>query len=61
FNYTQAEEQLQASLAAGGGSAAATPAPGITEDCLFLDVHVPKAVFDSAQKNRGGGAPVLVW
>ena len=41
-----------------------------TEDCLFLDVIVPKAVYDKAgrpgpgsgpRKPRGGGAPVVIW
>ena len=29
-----------------------------SEDCLFLDVDVPREVFDSREKRR---APVLVW
>lgn len=29
------------------------------EDCLFLDVHAPKTVFDRAQ--NGARVPVLVW
>lgn len=33
--------------------------PRTTEDCLFLDVVVPKPIFDTAEKDRG--APVLVW
>lgn len=33
--------------------------PRTTEDCLFLDVLVPKTIFDNAGK--GKGAPVLVW
>lgn len=33
--------------------------PRTTEDCLFLDVLAPKAIFDNAGK--GAGAPVLVW
>src|ERR1700753_3884957 len=33
--------------------------PRTTEDCLFLDVVVPKAIFDNAGK--GSGAPVMVW
>ena len=33
--------------------------PRTTEDCLFLDVVVPKPIFDAAEKDRG--APVLVW
>lgn len=33
--------------------------PRTTEDCLFLDVRVPKSIFDNAGK--GYGAPVLVW
>lgn len=40
--------------------------PRTTEDCLFLDVVVPKKVFDSTKKKRPsrlgqGLAPVLVW
>ncbi|KAJ6782487.1 hypothetical protein PWT90_05290 [Aphanocladium album] len=36
---------------------------GTTEDCLFLDVHVPKKIFERAQRNPKGfhGVPVLVW
>lgn len=33
--------------------------PRTTEDCLFLDVVVPKKIFDNA--GSGSGAPVLVW
>lgn len=33
--------------------------PATNEDCLFLDVVVPEAIFDNAGK--GYGAPVLVW
>ncbi|KAL2843714.1 Alpha/Beta hydrolase protein [Aspergillus pseudoustus] len=32
-----------------------------TEDCLFLDVHVPRKVFHRARKGASGGAPVLVF
>ncbi|KAF2717637.1 carboxylesterase family protein-like protein [Polychaeton citri CBS 116435] len=35
------------------------PAPGTTEDCLFLDLLVPEQIFQDAGK--GYGAPVLVW
>lgn len=37
------------------------PDPRTTEDCLFLDVHVPRTVFESASSKNGSGAPVLVW
>ena len=33
-----------------------TPLPGTSEDCLLLDVMVPKAIFDN--KGTGAGAPV---
>ncbi|KAH7085808.1 carboxylesterase family protein-like protein [Paraphoma chrysanthemicola] len=33
--------------------------PRTTEDCLFLDVMVPKGIFDAQQ--NGSGAAVLVW
>jgi acetyl esterase/lipase len=41
--------------------------PRTTEDCLFLDVIVPKKVFDGANSNsrikrrQSSGAPVVVW
>ncbi|KAJ4122807.1 hypothetical protein NW768_010252 [Fusarium equiseti] len=37
------------------------PPPPTTEDCLFLDVHVPRKVFDDANRSGGCDAPVLVW
>ncbi|KAJ9605448.1 hypothetical protein H2200_010105 [Cladophialophora chaetospira] len=61
YNYTANNEALQAYLAA-------TPHTDqtdgrVTEDCLFLDVLVPKAVFDkrSSHGQQSGGAPVVVW
>ena len=35
----------------------------VTEDCLFLDVHVPRKVFIEAAKDPNGfkGVPVLFW
>jgi len=43
--------------------AAIPPAAGTTEDCLFLDVMVPKSIFEGGnnKKKNGTGAPVLVW
>lgn len=39
--------------------------PRTTEDCLFLDVAVPKKIFDRAQQKdlvaKRSLAPVLVW
>lgn len=40
-------------------SSAPSRDPMQNEDCLFLDVMVPGAIFESA--GRGPGAPVLVW
>ena len=39
------------------------PDPRESEDCLFLDVVVPRAIFDRRMRGDGGGdgAPVLVW
>lgn len=33
----------------------------ISEDCLFLDVHVPKKIFDRRSSEDDKGAPVFVW
>ena len=53
FNLSAAEAGLQN-----------IPSPAIdprtTEDCLFLDVVVPKKIFEKPVKSYGG-APVLVW
>lgn len=35
--------------------------PRATEDCLFLDVVVPKKIFDKASDEKPKLAPVLVW
>jgi len=61
FNFSAAIAALQASNAS-----APAPDPRTSEDCLFLDVIVPKPVFDAAQRyqRRGGkkqGAAVIVW
>ncbi len=40
-------------------TAAPTPPPGTSEDCLFLDVLVPKAIFERGR--NGKGAPVYVF
>jgi len=44
------------------------PEPLEREDCLFLDVIVPKAIFSSAAEMQNGtdkatatGAPIMVW
>ena len=65
FNYSAAEEEVQAYLASLPES---PPDPSEMEDCLFLDVVVPKAVFDNAQNRKGQNwtdyqekAPVIVW
>jgi carboxylesterase type B len=54
-NFTQADFNTSSATSSG------LPAqdPRTTEDCLFLDVVVPKSIFDNA--GRGYGAPVLVW
>lgn len=33
----------------------------VTEDCLFLDVHVPKAVLERASDPTFDGVPILFW
>ncbi|KAJ4993369.1 carboxylesterase family protein [Stagonosporopsis vannaccii] len=35
--------------------------PRATEDCLFLDVMVPRAVFEGRRKGKKRGAAVMVW
>lgn len=60
-NYTGTAEELAALTAAYGTTqaTAAANAPGVTEDCLFLDVMVPTKIYNS--RGKGYGAPVLVW
>ncbi|KAL6692275.1 alpha/beta-hydrolase [Trichoderma pleuroticola] len=52
FNYTEAEKIANSSLH--------TTDPRTTEDCLVLDVIVPKAVLDK-KTSHGKKAPVIVW
>ncbi|KIV90404.1 hypothetical protein PV10_07714 [Exophiala mesophila] len=65
FNFTESEQELQALLASGVNSSEEEPDPRISEDCLFLDVIVPRTIFDNAnnlrRKRQNAGAPVLVW
>lgn len=42
-----------------GSSSTQIRDPMQNEDCLFLDVMVPEAIFETA--GQGPGAPVLVW
>lgn len=37
------------------------PDPTEQEDCLFLDVIVPKSIFSAAGDKKIDGAPVMVW
>lgn len=54
FNIKDWEEAiLNGSMPAGGN-----PNEGASEDCLFLDVHVPKGVLGRTAKKS---VPVLVW
>ena len=57
-NFTQAYvDQLNDSVTADSVKKGVDPRT--TEDCLFLDVVVPKSVLDGASK--GKKAPVLLW
>lgn len=63
FNYSAAVASVQA---ANANAPPYQPSPQETEDCLFLDVVVPKSIFDSAGQMRrrqtgACGAPVLLW
>jgi hypothetical protein len=56
FNFAAAEAALAAA------NLSSTPDPRETEDCLFLDVFVPKHIFNNrSSAGKGHGAAVLVW
>lgn len=57
FNLTEAEALLAIQLQ---NATAPAPDPQETEDCLFLDVFVPKKVFDN-RNQPGKKAAVLLW
>lgn len=58
FDYPAAVAQVDEFVKEAGIPAVyAQPNPAITEDCLFLDVVVPKAVYDGGEAK----APVVVW
>ena len=56
FNYTQAHAAELPVLKAVSGLLLQTP--GLSEDCLFLDVVVSKKAFDGGKKKK---VPVFVW
>ena len=60
FNFTAVNATFYANL---DTAEPPTQDPRTTEDCLFLDVIVPKKIFDSTnrQTNATRGSPVLVW
>lgn len=37
--------------------------PSETEDCLFLDVHIPKEIFDRRENknSNGNGSAIILW
>lgn len=55
FNFTAAQEEVEVVLGAGPPE----QDPATTEDCLFLDVVVPKSIYENACPEQG--APVVVW
>jgi cholinesterase len=58
FDYEAAAAEVDEFVKEAGIPAVyAQPNPAVTEDCLFLDVVVPKKVFESEEPK----APVLVW
>lgn len=58
FNFTAAND----TAAQKTGTMTPPPQdPRTTEDCLFLDVIVPKLTFDSAVVKNTSQSPVLVW
>lgn len=57
FDYVAADAAINAQFPNGTGSQLAAEA-GTSEDCLFLDVTVPQAIFDNQEVQK---APVLVW
>ncbi|KAF2096265.1 acetylcholinesterase [Rhizodiscina lignyota] len=58
YNYTYATEECKP--VNDLGAEILLNHTGISEDCLFLDVVVPRAVFDQ-RNSSGSGAPVFVW
>ncbi|UPK92726.1 hypothetical protein LCI18_003661 [Fusarium solani-melongenae] len=57
FNHNATVAQVKAKYPDGTGKEQST-LPGTSDDCLFLDVHVPEAVFKNGHKAK---APVMVW
>ena len=62
FNFTASYDALLAEAAANPGAILSTPDPRTSEDCLFLDVFVPKSIYNKKVPASGkGGAAVMVW
>ena len=60
--YLSGQTEFNASMfnTSNSGSSQPPEDPRTTEDCLFLDLVVPKPIFDNTEK-KDCGAPVLVW
>lgn len=62
FNFTQAETNADAVVAARGGVVANNTLA--SEDCLVLDVMVDRDVFENAgnvTSGKSAGVPVVLW
>ncbi|PNP60163.1 hypothetical protein THARTR1_00187 [Trichoderma harzianum] len=59
-NYNYTTEHAAQELVTKKNAQAVLELPGQTEDCLFFDVVVPRAVFER-RNSRAKKAPVLVW
>ena len=63
FNYTEAKPTAAAVNAQQVGQILSQP--GISEDCLFLDVYAPATAVNAAKKPHAkrstSGAPVVLW
>lgn len=58
FNYTAA---VAAAEAAAASAPPYMPSPQETEDCLFLDVMVPKNIFDNANNSSSNNLRRRQW
>lgn len=57
--YLAGEHQFNSSSFQPATGSLIPPDNRTTEDCLFLDVYVPKTIFNNA--SHGPGAPVVIW
>lgn len=48
-------------ISSGGNNGTSQASPGVTEDCLFLDLILPFSAWETRNDTQAKAAPVIIW